>query len=397
MNRSQRQRLFLLILCFYLFWVSGASVSAALGVTPSPYSGTSSVSTHQPATQPLPKPTVSATPERTVRTAAATPTRQRSADELDLRENAAYAELLLDEINRFRAKYDRDPLIIDPALVSVATDQVAFFARKNQLSERTADNRPLRSLAQQYQYAGGASFSVRQQSAMVWRTTPVDYVVNEIWFATVSERAKLLSTDYLHAGIATVIINNRRFIALITGKLASGALTYTPLPTIDNATPIPPDDPSYESEVSNAEKIIVTSTPAADGSVAHVVEKDQTLSEIAYAYDFGWNGIALLNNLDLENPVIYEGDTLLIRPRFTDTVTPTITNTPIPPTRTPRPTFTADAAVLSRNQTGTPPPAPGGYVDAFFKKTNGYQKHFSILLIGVSALGLFLSLFLRKK
>lgn len=394
MNRSRRSQLLIyLTLCICLLWTSGVSASAAPTRTPSP----APVTAPTQATPQSPTPTVTATPKRTAIPATTTPTRQLSADELDQRENLAYAELLFDEINRIRAKFDRDPLVLDPALVSVATDQVAFFARKNQLSERTEDNRPLRSLAQKYQYAGGASFSVRQQSAMVWRTTPVDYVVEEIWFATVSERAKLLSADFLHAGIATIIVNNRRFIALVTGKLDSGALTYTPLPTIDNATPIPPDDPSYESEVLSAEKIIVTSTPAADGSVAHVVEKGQTLSEIAYAYNFGWNGIALLNNLDLENPVIYEGDTLLIRPRFTDTITPTITNTPVPPTRTPRPTFTADSGLLSWKLTGTPVPEPGGYVDAFFKKTNGYQKPFSMLLIGVSAVGLLLSLFLRKK
>lgn len=374
MNRRRTFSSFLILGC--LLALSGRANAAAVP-TPTARETTSASIT------PSPDPT-------------ATQTRELSAEEREFRENETYVETLLTEINRLRAEYDRPELILDAALQKVAAAQVSVFAKLNRLSERSRDNRSLKSIAQEYQYAGGAAFSLHQNSAMVWRTTPPEYIIEEIWFSTVGERAKLLSADYLHAGIATIVINNRRFVALITGKLANGSLTYTPLPTIENATP-PPDVAPWTETERPSENPVVTSTPAADGSIAHVVLKDQTLSEIAAAYDIGWNGLALLNSLDLENPVIYEGDTILIRPRFTDTVTPTITKTPIPPTRTPRPTYTAEATEAAAN----PGPAenrhePGGYINDFFMKIEAFKPALAWGLIGLSVLGLIMTFILRK-
>ena len=374
MNRRRTFSSFLILGC--LLALSGRANAAAVP-TPTARETTSASIT------PSPDPT-------------ATQTRELSAEEREFRENETYVETLLTEINQLRAEYDRPELILDAALQKVAAAQVSVFAKLNRLSERSRDNRSLKSIAQEYQYAGGAAFSLHQNSAMVWRTTPPEYIIEEIWFSTVGERAKLLSADYLHAGIATIVINNRRFVALITGKLANGSLTYTPLPTIENATP-PPDVAPWTETERPSENPVVTSTPAADGSVAHVVLKDQTLSEIAAAYDIGWNGLALLNSLDLENPVIYEGDTILIRPRFTDTVTPTITKTPIPPTRTPRPTYTAEATEAAAN----PGPAenrhePGGYINDFFMKIEAFRPALAWGLIGLSVLGLIMTFTLRK-
>ncbi len=374
MNRRRTFSSFLILGC--LLALSGRANAAAVP-TPTARETTSASIT------PSPDPT-------------ATQTRELSAEEREFRENETYVETLLTEINRLRAEYDRPELILDAALQKVAAAQVSVFAKLNRLSERSRDNRSLKSIAQEYQYAGGAAFSLHQNSALGWRTTPPEYIIEEIWFSTVGERAKLLSADYLHAGIATIVINNRRFVALITGKLANGSLTYTPLPTIENATP-PPDVAPWTETERPSENPVVTSTPAADGSVAHVVLKDQTLSEIAAAYDIGWNGLALLNSLDLENPVIYEGDTILIRPRFTDTVTPTITKTPIPPTRTPRPTYTAEATEAAAN----PGPAenrhePGGYINDFFMKIEAFKPALAWGLIGLSVLGLIMTFILRK-
>ena len=374
MNRRRTFSSFLILGC--LLALSGRANAAAV---PTPTARETTSASITPSTDPT-----------------ATQTRELSAEEREFRENETYVETLLTEINRLRAEYDRPELILDAALQKVAAAQVSVFAKLNRLSERSRDNRSLKSIAQEYQYAGGAAFSLHQNSAMVWRTTPPEYIIEEIWFSTVGERAKLLSADYLHAGIATIVINNRRFVALITGKLANGSLTYTPLPTIENATP-PPDVAPWTGTERPSENPVVTSTPAADGSVAHVVLKDQTLSEIAAAYDIGWNGLALLNSLDLENPVIYEGDTILIRPRFTDTVTPTITKTPIPPTRTPRPTYTAEATEAAAN----PGPAenrhePGGYINDFFMKIEAFKPALAWGLIGLSVLGLIMTFTLRK-
>lgn len=355
-----------------------------------------SATTATPANNTIP--TITPNPLHTAtRTPTVTPTRELSPAEIEANENNLYAENLLKALNAMREKYDRPALVVDPALQAVAEMQALHFAQINKLTERGPDNVPLKTLAKENDYAGGAAFSVRQSSAMVWRSTPVTYILDHIWFATVSERAKILSSDYLHVGVSTTVVNNRRFVALITGKLANGALVYTPIPTIDGSTPVPFES-LIESDFDPAENPVITATMASDGSVAHDVKKGQTLSDIAVAYEIGWNALALLNNLDLESPVIYEGDTILIRPRFTATLTPTITKTPIPSTRTPRPTFTASVTNPSNSTSFAPQRTkPGGYIRKLYRDFPDYERLIGWVLVGVSLFGLALSLLLRKK
>jgi len=85
---------------------------------------------------------------------------------------------------------------------------------------------------------------------------------------------------------------------------------------------------------------LVTATPQEDGSIIHTVGPGETLWEIAISYDVVISQLASLNLLDAENPVIYPGDTIIIRTGYTPTPTATITNTPLPPTRTLRPSRT---------------------------------------------------------
>lgn len=72
----------------------------------------------------------------------------------------------------------------------------------------------------------------------------------------------------------------------------------------------------------------------------HVISSGETLWSIAQLYDISVVELAALNYLDPANPVIYAGQTIIIRTGFTATPTATITNTPLPPTRTLRPSRT---------------------------------------------------------
>jgi LysM repeat protein len=83
-----------------------------------------------------------------------------------------------------------------------------------------------------------------------------------------------------------------------------------------------------------------TSTPQEDGSVKHIVVAGETLWSIGQLYDVSEAELVALNYLDPNNPVIYAGQSLIIRSGFTSTPSPTITNTPLPPTRTLRPSRT---------------------------------------------------------
>jgi len=82
------------------------------------------------------------------------------------------------------------------------------------------------------------------------------------------------------------------------------------------------------------------STPDSGGAIIHVVQIGQALWSIAGAYDVTVDQLIALNNLSA-NAVIYEGQELLIQVGYTPTVSPTVTLTPRPPTRTPVPQQTA--------------------------------------------------------
>lgn len=100
---------------------------------------------------------------------------------------------------------------------------------------------------------------------------------------------------------------------------------------------------------------VFTVTPQEDGSIVHTVKYGQALSTIATWYGVTIDQIMQLNNLINEN--IYEGQTLIIRLAPTPTITPTRTNTPRQPTRTPSLTPTPTRQVTPR--TPTPTDVPG--------------------------------------
>ncbi|GAB4399526.1 MAG: hypothetical protein OHK0052_23050 [Anaerolineales bacterium] len=92
-------------------------------------------------------------------------------------------------------------------------------------------------------------------------------------------------------------------------------------------------------------------TPAADGSIVHIVQQGQTLWAVAAIYQIPLDDLLILNGLN-QNSFVFPGDKLIIRPPYTPTPTlsptpapptptrtPTVTPTP-PPTYTPAPTFT---------------------------------------------------------
>lgn len=85
---------------------------------------------------------------------------------------------------------------------------------------------------------------------------------------------------------------------------------------------------------------VAVATPGENGSIVHEVEIGQALWSIAAAYEVTVDQLLVLNNLSA-NAVIYEGQNLLVRVAYTPTLSPTTTQTPRPPTRTPIPAQTA--------------------------------------------------------
>ena len=156
-----------------------------------------------------------------------------------------------------------------------------------------------------------------------------------------------------------------------TGR-AAGEFTYPNQPAQqDTAAPT-------EATGTAEPGVIITSTPNADGSIAHVVQFGETLIEIAQAYGITLNQLYANNNsLDPQNPQYYAGEVLFIRLKNTSTPVLSPTYTPRTPTRTVRATRTATqpgtpVPPQATTPTPNPSPTPAAKTLALDDRTIGY-------------------------
>jgi len=102
---------------------------------------------------------------------------------------------------------------------------------------------------------------------------------------------------------------------------------------------------------------VVTVTPMPDGSMIHEVQSGQSLWAIAIAYGVKIADLVKLNSqLSPTNPVIYTGEKIIVRGTSQPTLSPTVTDTPFPVTRTPTITKTPRAPTRTFAPTRTPTP-----------------------------------------
>lgn len=158
------------------------------------------------------------------------------------------------------------------------------------------------------------------------------------------------------------------------GSLPSGAgfdlrlmqETASPAPTTaPTVTPFPP--------------FFVPATAQADGAIEHVVIEGQSLWTIAITYQTTINELALLNGIAADNPVVFIGQKLIIRPANTAQPTATITLTP-PPTETLPPSETPPATL-------TPPPAATAEPDGGIPVSGTAGGNRSLFIAGLSLVG----------
>jgi hypothetical protein len=106
-----------------------------------------------------------------------------------------------------------------------------------------------------------------------------------------------------------------------------------------------------------------------------------------------------MNNLDPTNPIIYPGQKLAIRAAFTPTISPTVTETLIPATRTPSPTATARPPTRTPTLTITATPTVKPLLPEISLLQSIDRRSIGIGIIIVCGLGLLMILAssLRKK
>jgi len=220
--------------------------------------------------------------------------------------------------------------------------------------------------------------------------TTADTIVNVIWSDYQHRHGVLLNSSFTDIGAGAAVGSDGLVYYTVDNCAGGNQTSAVPVVTASARSSA---SPSPSEEIG---KTVIAATPLENGSIVHIVEAGQTLWAIATAYGQTTDKLVLLNGLPTPNPVIYAGQKLLVRPAFTPTLSPTITLTSRPATRTPKPTFTPQPVRSTRTATLEPTPTPPPLV--ILPEFN--QRWFGVSLVLICGLGLvtvFLNHLLRAK
>lgn len=236
---------------------------------------------------------------------------------------------LIAAVNAYRAEYGREPYVIDSTLMAQAQAHSEYQASIQECTHTRADG------------SGPGDHGISAETIACGRDLSVHAAIYSQW-ADALHTATMLGPETGLVGAGVVVADGRVYYTLAVKRL-SGSFNDIPAPVSAAGQPDAQGDAvQLVSAVQQAAPNwqMATSTPAEDGSIAHVIKYGETLVSIAEAYGIPLQDLISMNRLDPNNPVYYEGDVLIIRNAFTPTPFITSTFTPRPPTRTPQPTRT---------------------------------------------------------
>ncbi len=235
---------------------------------------------------------------------------------------------LINTVNSLRASNSLTAYEVDDSLMQIAQSHAEYMAEIGQITHTRADGSTPSTLGFSENIAGGTNLTVQVVVYSMW--TDADN-----WSTMVGFR-------FGKIGAGVVEQNGNYYYVLVVEETQLGLSAQ---PTINYQITA---DPNLVSDV-------ITATPQLDGSIIHEVQDGQSLWAIAIAYNITINDIITWNNL-LPTPVIFVGERLVVQIAPTPTLSPTITNTSIPATRTIRPTQTPVTPRPSATITPTPMP-----------------------------------------
>jgi LysM repeat protein len=259
---------------------------------------------------------------------------------------ASSAGELIDAVNALRAANGMGPLQENAALMSSAQQQSDYQASINTVTHDGPGGSRPRDRAAAAGYGGGATIFISENIEGGPNLSAQQAVQD--WTGDSPHWNTMMGNSYGDIGAGVATSGDYVYFTIDVGYYSGAAkpsTNGTPQPTRANAlTPLPTSVPILP---------LVTSTPAGDGSVTHVVQYGQTLITIAKAYGITVDALKVLNNLKTDT--IYVGDKLTIKSGPTKTPTSTITPTS---TLTPRPSATRRPPTLTPTITPTLPPTP---------------------------------------
>lgn len=237
---------------------------------------------------------------------------------------------LITIVNSLREDNSLNAYEIDNDLMASAQQHADYMAEIGQVTHNRVDGTTLSSLDFFENIAGGENLNAQVVVYTMWTET-------EHWNT-------LIGVPFGKVGAGVAENNGVVYYVLQVQKIETGLQAQ---PTIDyQITP----DPDRVSDV-------ITATPQLDGSIIHQVLDGQALWSIAIAYNITIADIIQWNNL-LPTPQIFVGERLVVQIAHTATLSPTITNTGIPPTRTIKPSQTPITPMPSATITPTATQTP---------------------------------------
>lgn len=275
---------------------------------------------------------------------------------------AARAYDLIAAINDVRASSGLPALETDPILMSVAQAQNDWRLAAGVTTHTGPDGSTPRERATAAGYGGGATVFISEIIVDGTGLTVAGAI--EWWMGSDPHRNTILSPNYVHVGAGAGESGGVWRYTVMAGYVA-GSSSYTP-GSAPAAAPGPVIVP------------VTVATANPDGSVVHSVASGQSLWTIAAVYGVDLEALMALNGFR-SDPLLRQGDKILIQPSWTPTATVSPT-----PTRSPTPLPTR-AATRKPASSPTPTPAPLGLFPS--------GRPISRALIGLGALTMLVGLF----
>lgn len=287
-----------------------------------------------------------------------------------VRAQGSSASELISAINALRNDNGLQPYVVDAGLMASAQLHADYMASTGNITHTRADGSTPATLGFIENIAGGYNMTATVVVYSIW--TDPDH-----WNT-------MAGITYGNVGAGVAEKNGYVYYVLQVQRVKTG-LEGQPTPNF-NSTVNP-----------NLVNPVITTTPQLDGSIIHEVLDGQSLWSIATTYNVTIAEIIAWNNL-LPTPNIFPGERLLVKLAPTATITPTITLTHIPPTRTSSPTATPRTPTSTATVTLTPTETPKvlfdfNKIDANQRKTVGFVM---VAICGIGLLFVVLAGFIRK-
>jgi LysM repeat protein len=280
---------------------------------------------------------------------------------------------LIGTVNGLRASMGLEAYQIDSYLMSYAQQHAEYMASIQSATHTHSDG----SVA----WESGIQENVAVGTEEIITTSIVVY---QIWSDWIHWH---IMVDYasgdVGAGVALGTDGNVYYVLNVRA-----ADTVQPAVPTSSSGNVAPTSSGIRTATADLISLMIKSTPAADGSIIHVVGYGQSLWSIAEAYKIKIDQLRSLNSIPQDYSTIFTGQELLIQPAFTPTatlsaeeaatLTKTFKPTAIPPTATPKPSRTP---FPSASPTLTETPLPASISD-------NEPNSVAMMVMGVSLLGL---------